>query len=70
MLLNSSSANNNTSMNDSISKEDTEDYHNSSLNATLPETEAEMDVGIFWQSPIKTINQNIEASMLWLISRK
>lgn len=40
MLVNS----NNNNLNDSMSKEETEDYHNSSLNlSALPETEAELD---------------------------
>jgi len=43
MLVNA----NNTSVND-IAKEDTDDYHNSSLNATLPESEAELDVKACW----------------------
>lgn len=37
--------NSNTNLNDSIAKEDNEDYHNNSLNSSLalPETEAELD---------------------------
>ena len=39
-------ASNNTSLNDSIAKEDSEDFHNTSIAASLPESEAELDVNI------------------------